>query len=194
MIGSSPFGPFPFGATQGGQAAPCGQFVGEFIVGEAVVAPPCAHLLKARLTLKGKPFQVNVYSNLTQINQIKARLTLRGKSFQVNVSSTVTIASPPRLLLNGKELRTVDPSKMIVGKPRLVLRGKAFTINLSQIVQPGKAKLILRGGEIRKVGKAGLIPTQCVVAVLSPSACQGMNLVPSPAYTEVLVPSKVEQV
>jgi hypothetical protein len=60
-------------------------------------------------------------------------------------------------------------------------------------MRPGKAKMILRGGAIQKVGKAGLVPTIPYTRILVPTSVRDEGtLTPTPAYSELLVPTVEE--
>jgi|SRR5262252_9543520 len=182
-----------------------GAVVGTFKVGDGTkVGPPVFQPDKPKITLRGKAFRTFVAADLKQVNPGKARMILNltdiqhpPNTYTINVSSTVR-PSPTalaHLTLKGKpNLRIVTPGRQVTGKPRMTVRGKAFKVNRSVKPQFGKARLILRGGAIHKVGKAGLVPTVPVVGLLVPTAVQGYgNLVPSEAYTgDLLVPTVEE--
>jgi hypothetical protein len=179
-----------------------GSIVGKFLVGDGhKVGAPSFQPAKPRMTLKGQHFNVNVVAMLKQVNPGKAKMILGlsdlqhpPRKYTINVSSTVSPPAKPKLTLKGKPgLRLVTPGRQVTGKPRMTLKGKVFRVNRSVTMRPGIAKMTLRGGPLQKVGKAGLVPTVATSKILVPhaSADQG-NIVPTPAYTELLVPTVEE--
>jgi hypothetical protein len=75
----------------------------------------------------------------------------------------------------------------------MTIKAKGFRVNRSMTMRPGKARMTLRGGPLTKVGKAGLVPTVATPKILVPSAFHDEgNIVPTPAYTELLVPTVEE--
>jgi hypothetical protein len=178
-----------------------GSIVGTFKVGDGhKVGPPVFQPAKARMTLKGQHVQVNVVAMLKQVNPPKARMTLRKTALStlaLNVSSTAK-PSPtaiPKLILKGKPgLRLVTPGRQVTGKPKITLRSKTYRLNRSNTARLGKAKMILRGEALTKVGKAGLVPTVPTTKILVPSGVQDHgSLVPTPAYTDGLLVPTVEE-
>lgn len=182
-----------------------GAVVGRFIVGDGTkVGPPVFQPAKPHLTLRGKSFKLNIAADIKQVVPGKARMYLGlvdiahpPNVYAVKVSSTVkpSPTTAPLLTLRGKTgLRIVTPNRQIVGKAKLTLKGKHVNRVTSMTVQPHKAKLILKGGELGRAGKAGLIPTIPVTKVLTPSAAQASgSLVPTPAYTDGLLAPTVEE-
>jgi hypothetical protein len=177
-----------------------GSIVGKFLVGDGhKVGAPSFQPAKPRMTLKGQHVNINVVAMLKQVNPGKARMTLRkpaNSALALIVSSTVkpSPTATTKLTLKGKPgLRLVTPGRQVTGKPRMTLKSKAYRVNRSVTMRPGIAKLTLRGGPLTKVGKAGLVPTVATPKILAPhaSADQG-NIVPTPAYTELLVPTVEE--
>ena len=183
-----------------------GAIVGKFVVGDGtVVGPPVFQPAKPHLTLRGKSFQTYITADLKQVNPGKGRMLLGfvdithpALKYAINVSGAVsfTPVTAPKLTLRGKTgLRLVTPGRQVTGKPRMTLKAKHFNRVTSMTMQPGKAKLILTGGAITKVGKAGLVPSIPVAEILSPTGVQDFgNLVPTPAYTDDLLVPTVEEV
>jgi hypothetical protein len=178
-----------------------GSIVGQFKVGDGhLVGPPRFQPAKARMTLKGQHFSVNVVAMLKQVNPPKARMFLGlvdlqhpRNDYSIDVSSKVS-PTAPMLTLRGKGgYRLVTPGRQVTGKPRMTLKGKTFRVNRNMTMRPGKAKLILRGGPITKAGKAGLVPTVPTAKILVPSGVQDRSLVPTPAYTDGLLVPTVEE-
>jgi len=177
-----------------------GSIVGQFKVGDGhKVGAPIFQPAKARMTLRGQHFNVNVVAMLKQVNPPKARMTLRKtatSTFAFTVSSTVrpSPSAMPKLTLRGKAgYRLVTPGRQVTGKPRITLRSKTYRLNRSMTMRPGKARMTLRGGPITKVGRAGLVPSVPTAKILVPTGARDSgNLVPTPAYTELLVPTAEE--
>jgi hypothetical protein len=177
-----------------------GSIVGQFKVGDGhTVGAPRFQPAKARMTLKGQHFQVNVVAMLKQVNPPKGRmiLTADAGAYELDASSSVTLTPTvlPKLILRGKGgYRLVTPGRQVTGKPQMTLRGKPFRVNRSDTLRPGKARMLLKGGPLTKVGKAGLVPTVPVTEILTPTPVQDYgNLVPNEAYTgDLLVPTVEE--
>ena len=120
--------------------------------------------------------------------------TVQGPSAILAASSTVKFIPNPHVTLRGKTgLRLVTPGRQVTGKPPMTLKGKHYNLNKSAIIQPHKPKLILIGGALGRVGKAGMVPTIPVAEILTPTPARDEgSLVPTPAYTELLVPTVEE--
>lgn len=172
-----------------------GAVVGTFKVGMGVkVGPPIFRPDKPKILLKGKTFITTVISGAVyQVQPPKARMTVRAKVYGLIVNGGPILGSS-RITLKGKPgLRLVTPDKAVVAKARLTLRGKHYNRVSSYTMQPGKPKVILRGQKMGKIGSAGMVPTVPVSILLAPSpAVDEGQLVPSPAYTGLLVPTVEE--
>ena len=184
-------------------SASTGSIVGTFKVGDGhKVGPPSYLPGPPQLTLRGKPINIVVAGDLKQVNPGKAQMTLGtpfGSAIGLSISSSVTPSQTAlsKLSLNGKTFRTVTPGRQITGKPAMLLAGKTIRVNVSQTPRFGKAQLILRGGSLGKVGKAGLVPTVPVAGLLVPDAVvEYGELAPTPTDPdrELLVPTVVEYV
>lgn len=172
-----------------------GSIVGTFKVGDGhKVGPPLFRPDKPHLTLKGGHYTVNIVAQLKIVYPPKARMKLAAKGYVIAASSTVKFIPNPHVTLRGKTgLRLVTPGRQVTGKPPMTLKGKHYNLNKSTTIQPHKPKLILKGKQINRIGKAGLVPTIPVAEILTPSAPRDEgSLVPSPAYTGLLVPTVEE--
>lgn len=176
------------------QTALVGAIVGEFIVGDGtVVGPPIWTGSKPHLILAGKSFTTHVIAgNVYTVYLAKARLKLAGRGYDLDVSSSITLtpATAPLLNLRGKSYVVILPTQVHLAKASMTLAGKHFNRVTSYVLPVGKSHLILKGKQINRVGRAGLIPTAPVTIILTPTTPHAdTGLVPSPAYTELLVPT-----
>lgn len=172
-----------------------GAVVGNFIVGDGtLVGPPIYSPAKPTILLKGKPFVTTVIAgDIKLVQPGKARMRLVGEDAQPGVSSTIS-PSPPMLTLAGKVIRLVLPTKVVMVKAQIVLEGRHYNRVTSYVMQPLKPKVILRGGAVGRVGKAGMLPTIPATIILTPSPAQDGLLVPTAAYTGLLMPTVEESV
>jgi hypothetical protein len=172
-----------------------GAIVGDFIVGSGMlVGPPVFQPAKPKLILKGKKFTTQVIAgDVKRIVVGKPRLSLRGKHYDTYASSTPQFTPNPRLILRGKAIRLVLPTKAPQNKSKLILRGKHYNRVTSYTIQPRKPKIILKGGALGRVGKAGMVPSPARGVILTPSPSADRVLVPTAAYTgDLLVPTVEE--
>lgn len=169
-----------------------GAVVGGFVVGDGtLVGQTTFQPAKVKLNLKGKGYITRVVSDL-KLNTLSHQpdLTLKSKAITVIVSGGATYAAGPKLIARGKPIRLVTPTKTPQGKPRMIERGRPFGVVVSPVIAVGKSRLILRGGRIKKVGRAGMIPSVPQAGLLTPTpAGADADLAPSPAQAETLTPS-----
>jgi hypothetical protein len=145
-----------------------GAICGQFVVGDGtVVSTPYFACDKASLTLRAKPYTVAT-GTITTIHLGKARLTLAAKTYVLFATSVVTTGKA-RLTLAARPFLPIIPVQVHVGRANLILASHPYTFKLDQTLPVNKASLILVAGEIKKVGKTGLIPTHCVEVTLVPT-------------------------
>ena len=167
-----------------------GAVVGTFKVGSGVKVGQLAFQPdKPKLTLRGGAYKITIVADLKQVTPGKPKLTLRAKHY--DVSGTVYLSfNKARMTLRGKGFRPVEPTKVeVAARPQMQLRGKHYNIVLTVSVGIGKPKLILRGKQIRRVGKAGLIPTIPEAVYLTPTAEESHALDPTREESVLLTPT-----
>jgi hypothetical protein len=145
-----------------------GAICGNFVCGDGtVVSTPSFVADKASVVLKGGAYKITAGAIVSVVVN-KARLTVAAHSFSTQ-STTVVVTAKARMTLRAGAVGVGVPIRVQVGKAKLTLTSKTYGFRLNQTLSFNKASLVLAGGEIHKVGRAGLVPTVCRDVTLVPT-------------------------
>lgn len=170
-----------------------GSAVGTFKVGQRRVGEqPVYHPAKPSLVLNGKAFITDVFAG----------------DFIV-----VPFPTPPKLILNAKQVAATGESVASTGKPKLILAAKAYTVIVPVVAVPGKASLVLKAkpyvlalgstpivgkpklyllGKTLVSGEVALVPSIPLTFDLVPTSEESLVLTPTTEESLLLVPTTEE--
>jgi len=165
---------------------------GTFLCGQTLCGTWKATEGRSTLVLKGKSFSILITTpGVIHLNVNRPRLYLLGGTLQIHKDTQLAVGRS-KLILKGRAF-VIQPFKRVAftGKPTLLLRGRHFNLQTSTRVQIGRPVLYLRGGELARVGRAGLVPTTPEVRSLTPTVQRVGTLTPTVAQAHELEPTQV---